>query len=110
MIAKYHLAALCLQTNRRNEGVELAREIGFRYVIQSDIWQTSGLMGSSGESFVGAVDLFYPVRDSTVCTKFSHQTHHFGVNIPIQLRISFRTMSVSKIRKEICSPTLYEIT
>ena len=56
LIAKYHLAALCLQTNRRDEGVELAREIGFRYVIQSDIWQTSGLMCSSGESFVGAVD------------------------------------------------------
>ena len=56
LIAKYHLATLYLQTNRRDEGVELAREIGFQYVVHSDIWKTSGLMCTAGESYVGAVD------------------------------------------------------
>lgn len=56
LTAKFYLATLCLQTNRRDEGVELAREIGFRYVICSDVWQTSGLLMSSGEDYVGAVD------------------------------------------------------
>jgi hypothetical protein len=55
LLAKYHLATIYLQTNRREEGLELARELGFRYVIKSDIWNVLSKT-RSGDSYVGAAD------------------------------------------------------
>ena len=58
MLAKYHLAMLYLQTKNREKCIELARQIGFRYAIDSNIWNSDRFR--SGGKFVGAVDNALP--------------------------------------------------